>query len=204
MNRRAKPLSWVLGIAAVALLAAGCSKPSYIDVRYGLPPASDSLSGTRLALEVRDERTDPAVFAGDAKEEFAYFTGIYSLSLEKDGRSHVVGTYELSGLLQEAFRQRLIGMGVEIVPAPDKGVPLLQIVLKQFQLEGSGHKWLADVSYEARLVDQGHLRATQTVSGKAERVRLIGSGAEKVLGEIFTDSVNKFDLKKLLDKAGGQ
>lgn len=197
--------SRLLGIAVFAVLAAGCSKPSYIDVRYGLPESSDALSGTRVALEVRDERDDTAVFAGEAKEDFEYFTGIYSLSLAKGDRSHVAGTYELPGLLAEAFRQRLTALGVEVVDAPDNGTPLLEIVLNRFILEASGRKWLADVSYQARLIDEGNLRATQTVSGKAERTRLMGrSGAEKVLGEIFTESVNKFDLQKLLNKAGGK
>jgi hypothetical protein len=72
-------------------------------------------------------------------------------------------------------------------------------------LEGAGRKWLADFSYEAQLMIDGNLRATQTVAGQAERMRLMGhSGAEKVLGEIFTESVNRFDLPKLLTKAGMQ
>jgi hypothetical protein len=193
----------MLGIVVFAALAAGCSKPSYIDVRYGLPESSDALSGTQVALAVRDERADKAVFGGDAKEDFEYFTGIYSLSLAQGDRSHVAGTYELPGLLAEAFRQRLTAQGVEVVEAPGAGVPLVEIVLNRFLLEASGRKWLADVSYQARLVDEGNLRATQTVAGKAERTRLMGrSGAETILGEIFTDSVNKFDLQKLLNKAG--
>jgi hypothetical protein len=196
-------LIWLLGVGMMVMLAAGCSKPSYIDVRYGLPAASDSLSGTQVALTIIDERSDTAVFAGDAKKEFEYFTGIYSLSIGDEDRSHVAGTYELPGLLAEAFRQRLTALGVEVVPSPSKEAPLLEIVLRRFQLEGAGGKWLADVSYEARLVVDGNLRATQTVAGKAERMRLMGhSGAEKVLGEIFTESVNKFDLQKLLNKAG--
>jgi hypothetical protein len=205
MIRRQIAFPGMLAAALLALLAVGCSKPSYIDVNYGLPDAVDALSGTRVALEIRDERPDPAVFAGDAKEEFAYFTGIYSLTVGEGRRSHVVGTYELPGLLKEAFRQQLTNLGVEVVESPGDGVPLLEIVLQQFQLEASGRKWFADVSYEARLLDDGELRATQTVAGKAERVRLMGhGGAEKVLGEIFTDSVNKFDLPKLLTKAGMQ
>jgi len=205
MIRRRIDFSWTLAAALFALLAVGCSKPSYIDVNYGLPDAVDALSGTRVALEVRDQRPDPAAFAGDAKEEFAYFTGIYSLTVGEGNRSHVVGTYELPGLLTEAFRQRLTNLGVEVVASPDEGIPLLEIILQRFQLEASGRKWFADVSYEARLLDDGELRATQTVAGKAERVKLMGhSGAEKVLGEIFTDSVNKLDLAKLLNKAGMQ
>ena len=205
MIRRRIDFSWTLAAALFALLAVGCSKPSYIDVNYGLPDAVDALSGTRVALEVRDQRPDPAVFAGDAKEEFAYFTGIYSLTVGEGNRSHVVGTYELPGLLTEAFRQRLTNLGVEVVASPDEGIPLLEIILQRFQLEASGRKWFADVSYEARLLDDGELRATQTVAGKAERVKLMGhSGAEKVLGEIFTDSVNKLDLAKLLNKGGMQ
>ncbi|MGD8366769.1 MAG: hypothetical protein PVG78_03925 [Desulfobacterales bacterium] len=203
MDRQPIGLIRLLGIAVIFAFAAGCSKPSYIDVRYGLPAPSDALSGTKVALRVMDERPDRAVFAGDAKEEFEYFTGIYSLSVGEEDRSHVIGTYELPGLLAEAFRQRLTALGVEVVTPPAEGVPLVEIVLRRFQIEGAGHKWLADVSYEARLVIDGNLRATQNVAGNAERTRLMGpGGAEKVIGEIFTDSVNKFDLQKLMNKAG--
>jgi hypothetical protein len=41
---------------------------------------------------------------------------------------------------------------------------------------------------------------TKTISGDAERVKVIGQGdAEKILGEIFTEIVNQLDLSKLLE-----
>jgi hypothetical protein len=44
--------------------------------------------------------------------------------------------------------------------------------------------------------------ASQLISGKAERVKLIGRGAaEKVIGEIFSEIVNKMDVYKLFLEA---
>jgi hypothetical protein len=203
MDRHFLPLTGLLAIVFAGMLAAGCSKPSYLDVRYALPPSSHALSGMQAALDIRDERSNTDIFAGDAKKEFEYFTGIFSLSLERGGASHVAGTFDLPMLFKEAFRQRLTAMGVEVVSKPSENVPLVEIVLQRFLIEGVGQKWIADVGYEARLVVEGRTSATQTVSGKAERFKLMGhSGAEKVVGEIFTDSVNKFNLPKLLGKAG--
>ncbi len=203
MDRHCTLFTGLLAVVFAGMIAAGCAKPSYLDVRYALPPASHGLSGMQAALEIRDERAHMEIFAGDAKKEFEYFTGIFSLSLERGGASHVAGTYDLPMLFAEAFRKRLAAIGVEVVSRPSENVPLVEIVLHRFLIEGAGRKWIADIAYEARLLVEGRTTATQAVSGKAERFKLMGhSGAEKVIGEIFTESVNKFDLSKLLDKAG--
>lgn len=205
MDRHCTLFTGLLAVVVAGMLAAGCSKPSYLDVRYALPPSSQALRGMKAALDIQDKRSTTEIFAGDAKEEFEYFTGIFSLSLDRGGASYVAGTYDLPTLFKEAFRQRLTAMGVEVVSEASENVPLVEIVLHRFLIEGAGRKWIADVAYEARLLVEGRTRATQAVSGKAERFKIMGhSGAEKVIGEIFTDSVNKFDLAKLMDKAGMQ
>lgn len=64
------------------------------------------------------------------------------------------------------------------------------------------HNWVAAPNYDARLLKDNKLLLTETFSGDAERVKVIGRGdAEKVLGEIFTDIVNQLDIRNLLDHA---
>jgi hypothetical protein len=191
-----------LVVALIGLWAVACSKPSYIDIAYRLPPESLNLSGKAIGLRLEDLRADKEIFAGKAKKEYEFFTGLFSLSLQEGDMNHIVGTYDLPALFREAFKRRIQQTGVEILDTADPDRPVITVYLKKFLLEGSGGKWLADISYEARLTRGEKTLATQSVSGKAERVKLIGlSGAEKVLGEIFTDSLNKFDIGKLFREA---
>ena len=56
--------------------------------------------------------------------------------------------------------------------------------------------------YEARLLKEDRLLAEQTISGDAERIKAFGIGdAEKVLGDIFSDSVNRLNVRKLFEQA---
>jgi hypothetical protein len=63
-------------------------------------------------------------------------------------------------------------------------------------------KWLAEISYEVRLIKDNKLLAKETISGDAQRYKLISQGdVEKVLGGIFTALINKLDFQKLLQRA---
>ena len=54
MDRHFLPLTGLLAIVFAGMLAAGCSKPSYLDVRYALPPSSHALSGMQAALDLAE------------------------------------------------------------------------------------------------------------------------------------------------------
>jgi len=57
------------------------------------------------------------------------------------------------------------------------------------------------ISFEASLIKGDRLIAKETISGKAERVKILGQGdAEKVIGDLFTNVVNDIDIQKLLDR----
>jgi len=84
----------------------------------------------------------------------------------------------------------------------EKTEPVIEIDLKKFFLDLVDRKWVAEISYEARLIKNNKLLATETISGNAERFKMFPqSDAEKVLGEIFTDVVNKLDFGKLFQQA---
>ena len=58
------------------------------------------------------------------------------------------------------------------------------------------------MSYQANLLKDGRLLAMESVSGSAERLKVMGkSDAEKLLGELMSDMVNKLDLAKLFQQA---
>jgi hypothetical protein len=61
---------------------------------------------------------------------------------------------------------------------------------------------MADISYEASLTQDTQLVAREVVTGSAERLKMIGSGgAEKVIGEIFTDMINRLNIERLFQQA---
>jgi hypothetical protein len=187
----------------VAVWVLSCSKPSYIDVAYQLPSETQALAGKQISLSVIDSRTDPEIFAGEAKKEFEHFTGIFSLSLKKNNSSYIVGTYDLPALFTEALKRRIESTGIRVETAPSSDGLTLEISLQRFLLNAEKRKWIADIKYNARLIKNKKILANQEISGQAERTKIMGSGGgETVLGEIFTDSVNRFDIFKLFGEAG--
>jgi hypothetical protein len=63
-------------------------------------------------------------------------------------------------------------------------------------------KWTVTMSYEARIIQNGEVLATQIISGQGERVKVVGKGdADKVMGEVFEDLVNRLDVPRLFRQA---
>lgn len=190
-------------VISIAIAAGSCSRPSYIHVTYRPPAKSEALAGKSLLLVMKDIRSSDILFGRNAQEEFKYFTGIFSLSLAMGAKGSVmVGPFDLPSLFEESFKRRIQQSGVDVVSQPTSDVPVLEIFLNQFFLELVGRKWHADIAYEARLIKNETIVATQVVSGKAERIKVMGQGgAEKVIGDIFTEIVNKLDVYKLFLEA---
>jgi hypothetical protein len=183
----------------IGITAGSCSSPSYINVTYRLPAKSEALAGKSVLLAMKDTRPSNVIFDKKAQEEFKYFTGIFSLSLAMGTKdSLMLGPFDLPSLFEESFRKRIQQSGVNVVTEQTGEAPVLEIVLRRFFLELVGRKWHADIAYEARLIKDETVMATQVVSGQAERVKIMGQGgAEKVIGDIFSEIVNKLDVYKL-------
>jgi hypothetical protein len=200
--QRTTQLMLLLGsIWVIVAVVGACASKSYIDVKYRLPIASDDLKGKRVFLECRDIRSDKTIFGQNAKDDFKHFTGLFSLSVNQGQKPFVVGAFDLPSLFKEAFTRRLENSGLDVITQKEKTIPVLEIVIKEFRLDLVDRKWMAAIKYDARLLKGDLLLVTKTISGDAERVKIIGQGdAEKVLGEIFTEIVNQFNLGELLDQ----
>ena len=62
---------------------------------------------------------------------------------------------------------------------------------------------MVKISYEAKLLKEGKVLATRTVSGQAERFKLIGRDeADRAMGEIFSDMINRLDVVGLFKSLG--
>jgi hypothetical protein len=188
---------WVI----VAVVGA-CASKSYINVNYRLPVASNDLKGKRVFLECRDIRSDKTIFGQNAQAEFKHFTGLFSLWVNQGKKPFVAGAFDLPSLFKETFKRKLENSGLDVITQKEKTIPVLEIVIKEFRLDLVDRKWIAAIRYDARLLKGDLLLVTKTISGDAERLKVIGQGdAEKVLGELFTEIVNRLNLGKLLDLA---
>jgi hypothetical protein len=84
--------------------------------------------------------------------------------------------------------------------APQEDADRLEVAVQTFRIDLKKHKWVADLGYAVSLHKPSGTVLTEKIRGKAERVKLVGKGdIEKVIGEIFSDSVNRLNLKRLLD-----
>jgi hypothetical protein len=198
-----KPFMRIMFVLLMAIACFACAKKSYIDVNYHLPSDSGTLAGRTVYIETRDLRSDPEIFNKRANEKFEHFTGLFSLSLVMpNDEPKVLGAYPLPNLFEAALKQRLQRLGVGVTEAPSPDMPVFQITINQFRINLIGQKWTTDISYEASLTQDTQLVAREVVSGSAERLKIMGSGgAEKVIGEIFTEMINRLNIERLFQQA---
>ena len=188
----------------LAVVSGACSNKPFLKVQYQLPPSSTQLEGRNVSVSVSDLRNADAILSQNAKKAMPEFKGTFSLIvLRTDGSGDLIGAYSLVPLITEIFQRRLKNIGIGVVSTPQPEDPRLEIALKQFSIDLSGRKWIVDMAYDANLIKDGAAIAGETISGSAERLRVTGTGeAEKVLGELITDMVNRLDLVKLFEQAG--
>lgn len=187
----------------MAILVSACASKPFLKVQYQLPSASTALTGERISLAVSDRRNDDSFLSSNAKKSINDFNGIYSLVvLRGDGSGNLIGAYDLDSLLKEIFKHRLENEGLQVVATDADADASLEIQLKEFKLDIVDHKWVLQMSYQAGLSKNRGLIAKESVNGSAERLKVMGkSDAEKILGELVSDMVNKLDVAKLLQQA---
>ena len=196
---------WIFAILALVLafFASACSPKPFLKVQYQLPSQSNVLDGKTVSLAVSDMRGQKALLTDNARRSLKNFKGTFSLVvLRQDGSGDLVGAYDLVSLLTEVFQQRLKNEGTQTAAVADSALPELKIEIKEVQLDYAKRKWITRMNYQASLIDNGRLLSKESVSGEAERLKVMGkSGAEKILGELLTDTVNKLNLARLFQQA---
>jgi hypothetical protein len=191
----------------VSLLLAfmgSCATVPELKVNYQLPASSDRMKGWKVCLSVEDERTEREFLGSGAKKEFEVFSGHIAFSIARyKEKGFKAGVFGVSDVMKEGFKRKLENLGFTVLFDPSPGVPRLQIVLNEFFLDLVDRQWVATMSYEARVVEGREVLAMQSISGQAERYKLVSlEGADKVMGEIFTDTVNRLDVHRLFKQAG--
>ncbi len=196
---------WIFLIPALVLafFAAACTSKPFLKVQYQLPSPSSLLGGREVVLAVSDERSKTALVTENARKSLKNFKGTFSLIvLREDGSGNLRGAYDLVSLITEVFQQRLKNEGIQATAVADNTLPELKIEITEFQLDYADRKWIVSMNYRASLLENGILLSKESVSGEAERLKVMGKkGAEKLLSELLTDVVNKLNLVGLFQQA---
>jgi hypothetical protein len=192
----------MLATLTITLIAlAACASRYYLLVDYHLPTATEQLKGQQLALRVKDDRTDPAVLTTAAARSFGVFRNHYNLTIVSGKERTPIGARDLQGLFQDAFEKRLTHAGVQVLPGHQPGAPLIQITINSVEIDLENRKWIARVVYHADLFVNDRRVTRETVSGRAERPRLVGSdNIDETMSDIVTESINRLDIVKLLQQ----
>ena len=193
---------FAFSVMVLAVLVSACASKPFLKVQYQLPSSSTALTGETIALTISDSREDAAFLSSTARKSIKNFNDTYSLVvLGDDGRGNSIGTYDIDSLLKEIFKQRLENEGVQVFATAENANTSLAIDLKEFNLDIVDRKWVLRMSYQAGLSKNKGLIAKESVSGSAERLKVMGkTDAEKILGELVTDMVNRLDVAKLFEK----
>lgn len=195
---------WALIVIIMFFVFMGsCASIPELKVNYQLPPSSGEYRDKRVLLTIKDGRSNKDPLGQGAKSELSGFSGNFALSVtQHKGTEMEAGIYKVVGMMREGFRRRLKNIGlVPILEESGKGTRLL-IVLNEFSLDRVGRDWIFRMGYEARILQDGKVLTRENVRGEGERYNFSGrAAAEKVLGEVFTDCVNRLDIKRLFERA---
>ena len=127
------------------------------------------------------------------------FSGNFTLIVSQENQNdRLVGAFGLHSLIKQIFKHRLENAGIRVASGEESRETVVEIVLKTFKLDFVERKWVINISYQANLIRQNRFVAGETVTGSAERLRVGGAkSAEKIIGELITDVVNRLDLNEL-------
>ena len=194
---------YVLGIILILSMVASCSGIPILKVNYHMPLVRpDGIREKSVFLVVEDERPTKGFLGPAAASDFERVSSDLSFSLTKDNEDAVtIGIYDPRSLFMEAFKRRLEELGVQVAPERQAGLIVLVIALKEFSLDLIDRKWMAKISYEAKVEKDGRVLYRYDFQGEGERLKLVGtSQADLLMSDIFTDVLNRFDLKKVFSE----
>ena len=203
IGRGIKALSIIL---FVAMATSFCASKNFLVVNYQLPDEPEILREASVSLVVKDSREDTAIVTQSAKKALKAFSGnffiLYVVQENKDKQENkdvpLKGAFGLHSMIKQIFKHRLENAGIQVAPAEESRETVVEIILKTFKLDLVERKWVINMTYQANLVRQNRFIAGETITGSAERLRVVGSkDAELIVGELITDVVNRLNLSEL-------
>jgi len=193
---RIKVISIILFVATATSF---CASKNFLVVNYQLPAEPQILKEASVSLVFKDSREDPAIVTKTAKKALKDFSGNFALIVARENQNNrLVGAFSLHSMIREIFKHRLENAGVRVASEEESRGAVVEIILKAFKLDLVERKWVINITYQANLVKQNRFITGETITGSAERLRVVGSkDAERVVGELITDVVNRLNLSEL-------
>ncbi len=196
-------LNLAIVFCLVPLLLTACARPYHFYVKYNVPASKSQSLEKKVYLKVIDDRETNNFLSEAASNEFDLWDGTFALYYSEKKPQSAVDTYSLTALIRTIMTQRLESKGIMVVEQKSNDLPVFELTLKKLYLELQDRNWLSDISYEVKLTSDNLKTGRETVSGKAERTKVMGRGAgETLVSEILTDTINRLDIDKLFKNAG--
>ncbi|MBW1864153.1 MAG: hypothetical protein JRI64_00620 [Deltaproteobacteria bacterium] len=196
-------LGTLLAAGIIMLMLAACAKPYHFYVKYDVPESSVDLKGQAVNLQILDGRDSKNFLSEKAGNEFDRWDNRFALYHTPKKPKGYIETYPLAGLIEATMKKRLETMGITVVEGKTDATPLFELTLNTFFLNLDDRTWVSDFSYEVKLTLDNQKIGREKVSGQAERTKIMGRGAGEILvGDIFTESINKLNIQKLFKNAG--
>lgn len=194
----------VIGVFSLFGLIVSCTTIPYIEVLYRLPPETAELKDKKIFLTFKDLRETTDFLGPGAKADYKNLSENFSFSVARGtDKGFKIGVFDLSSLFMETFKRSFESSGITVLTEKDGEDAKVVIVLKDFMLDLVNRTWQFEMAYEARLVKEGKVLTKQAITGKGERLKIFGrKEANTVVGETFTDMVNRLDVERLLQQGG--
>ena len=186
-------------ILFVAMATSFCASKNFLVVNYKLPVEPEIPGETSVSLVFKDSREDPAIVTKSAKMALKDFSGNFTLIVAQENKNErLVGAFGLHSMIKQIFKHRLENAGIQVASTEESRETVVEIILKTFKLDLVERKWVIHMTYQANLVRQNRFITGETITGSAERLRVVGSkDAEMIVGELITDVVNRLNLREL-------
>jgi hypothetical protein len=204
MNNFLQSVKAVIVVFSLFVLMVLCTKIQYIQVDYRLPPEQVGLKDKKVLLSFQDNRNPKDIIGAGAKSDYKNFSNNFSYSLARGTeKGFKIGVFDLPDLFMETFTSRLENLGLIVLKEKGGEDAEVVIVLNEFLLDRVKLTWKFSMAYEVRLIKEGKVVTTQMKTGKGERLKLYGrKEADVVVGETFTDMVNRLDVERLFQQGG--
>lgn len=194
-----KPLLFPLLLAALTSLLFSCGGRPTLRIDYQLPAESQSPHARTVMVKARDTRGSSATLSPTAQRVLRNFTDYFTLALDQGAPE---GIYELEELFRTAMGKRLERAGYAVPPYGSPSDLTLVININTFLLDYQQVRWHLKMGLDVQLLREEKVIARQHVNGEAERLQAPRKkDADALVGEIFTDVMNRIDLAALLSKA---
>ena len=188
-------------LVLLALLLLVACAPKGMNVVYNAQ-SGNRIQTEPIYLKIKDVRTDRMLVSSAVMQKDLFTNVGDRLSLTAKGiagRTVQLKNVTVSEAFQEAFRTRLQGVGVGLLPDQNPNAGTLIIEVEKFQLGlGPNRTFTAEVNYTAHFYKGAKQVHSARITGSTQKFYVLGqSTGEEALGEAFSSAVNGLDLGAL-------